>query len=204
MHDRVDRVRYEIGAVVNRDDFGAGWQFMLQVCNARFERGIDFRGVAALGHRNDPFDDAVLIADGNDAVAWTLRFCHLGDIANGNRLTLPRGDDDLANIVKAVEQTRGAHDQRCVTESHKTTARAAVAVIDGLTQLVQRDLVLAKLQRIDLDMELLDRPAKADDIRNAGCHAQHRPNHPVLQRANFRVGQARGLDRVAIDLANRR
>ena len=192
----------ELGAVVDRGDLHAFRQLGLEQLDTLLELSVDFRRVAALGHRDDAFDDAGALVGCCDAVTGALAFAHLSDVAHGDRAALARSDDDVADVGEAGEQAVGADHQRFVAVPQEAAAGAAVAEADGLVELFKRDLILAQRHQVDFDLVLADRATEAYDIGNARRHAQEGTHRPVLNRADLGVGQAGGFDGVAIDFAD--
>ena len=79
-----------------------------------------------------------------------------------------------------------------------------VGLADGLRHLRQRDAVGAHLDRVDVDLVLLDVAADRGDLGNALDGVELVADVPVLDRAQFGQVEAFALDRVPVDLAERR
>ena len=198
-HGMPDKLR----PVVDGDDLRAIRQALLQLRDACLQGRIDLGGIASLGHRYDAFDDAVAVVRPHDAEARPFTLTDFGDVTDGDSPPLARGHDHFPDVVEVHEQASRTDDQGRIALLEQAASGTSVAVGHGLAELIERDLVFAQCERIDLDLILLDRAAEAHDVGHAGRHPQGRPDRPVLQRPQLRVRQLGSDDRVAIDFADR-
>ena len=134
-----------------------------------------------------------------------------------------RGDDDVVDVVDLLghdlvglvdqgrvervlapaEQPEGPDVVRLAAQGQDVAADVGVRVVDGVLHLLERHVVLAEQPGVDQDLVLLDRPAVAGHVDDAGDRLQGALEDPVLHGLELVGGVAGAFQHVADDLAGR-
>ncbi len=205
LRHRLHGVVDEVGALVDRDDLHARRQPRFQSRQALVQRLDHELRVLALDHLHDALDDVVALVETDDPGARARARLHRGrDVADEDRAALAARDGDALDVLDRAEEPDPAHDERLLAPAQEPAAGVAARVAERLRHLVDRHRVLLQQVRVEPDLVLLQCPAEADHVGDAGHHAQVRADDPVLDRAHLvarHVG--RRLERIPVDLAER-
>src|SRR6185369_12823571 len=104
----------------------------------------------ALDHLLRVFVDALENDSGNDfsltilsdrALADLVTDLHAGDVADSNRRTVARVEDDVSDIRDVFDQTEAANDVLLVTMFDEVGARVLIIVLDRFKERLEREVV---------------------------------------------------------------
>ncbi len=127
---------------------------------------------------------------------------NLGQVAEADGRAPLRRDDRVFDVARRLDQAEPADRQRVLTPGHVAAPRVRVARRGRVEDLLQREVVGTQPVRVDLDLVLLDAAAPRVDACNTGHLPELTLEHPVLQRLELDEGHRRGLEGVAVDLAD--
>ena len=93
-------------------------------------------------------------------------------------------------------------DHRLLAAADQRPSGIAIIRFDGLRHLCNGELVLLERERVDCDVVLLDEPAEGDDIGDTFHLREPRCDDPILDLAQFHLGESFSFKDVAIELAD--
>ena len=153
----------------------------------------DVAGVFAAPHDDDALHGIVIIADAAGGLEEHAHPAQADGVPDGDRADVADADGgaaaavhrDGADVRGVPHEAQPAHDVHFRAVLDIGAAGVAVAIGQRGEDLLEREIVGLELQRIDLHLVLLGRPAKAHHVHHARDGAQLAFDHPVFQRLQF-------------------
>src|SRR5262249_14413639 len=129
----------------------------------------NFTRILATAHQHDAFHAAGLLVDPKDARLKRGADLHGRDIFEEDGHTSNRRQNDVFDMGRRVNQAHTANDHGLLAIVDHGAPGVPVIGADGLSDLVDGEVVLFQFQRVDLDLILFDQSAKRDNVR----HSRH-------------------------------
>src|SRR2546428_631426 len=123
---------------------------------------------------------------------------------SADRRALQGGDHDVVEVVRRLHEADSAHHERVLALADVGAAGVGVVGGDGLEHLLEGHVVGAQALGIHDDLVLLDAAAPGDDVGHTGHLAELALQDPVLVGLEIDERHRLRLERVAVDLADRR
>ncbi len=191
------------GAVVVGHDLHAlGQDRAVQQVDPLLERFQHQRGVFALAHHHDARNDIVLVVLAHQALGRRGAGPDLGNVLDQDRRAIDLRHHHIGDIGRGTEAAQRAQQELLAPVGHGAAAGVGVGALQGGKELRERDLGVAHLRQVGVDLVLLDGAANGDKVGHARDLAQVLLHHPVLQRAQFLRAVALAGQAKAEDLAD--
>ena len=137
--------------------------------------GVDvvdhFRDILVLEGRDDAFDRRRIPVHSQNAFGLLVRVAQRTKIAHQDRHAVGLRHNDVAEIVKGVNETDATDDEGLVAARDAAAAGIRGVVVDRVDDVVDAEIVAQQLGRIEIDPEL---PGEAAEIVDIG-DARHLP-----------------------------
>src|SRR5947207_5259454 len=179
--------------------FGQTW---LHVLDFRLNRIDDFERIGTIPNNDDATDGIRPAFVQNPAPKfWSeLNRC---DVANVHRSPIHRGQDDVLNILRGLDQTESADHILHVVGFDDFRSDVVVAALYRFKHHTHWNVEGAQLHRVHVDLILANESANAGNFRHTRNRVELISNEPILKGAKgARIVWA--IDRVPEHLAHAR
>ena len=194
--DRPQRVRDQIGAVVDPDDPDALRQpVRVEIVDRVVNGAQDLAGILPAPHEHGALDAADAIVQAEDAGLRRRANGHAAGVPQQHGHTGLCGQRDVPDVVRGLDETDTPDDHRLLAAAHQRAARIAVVHLHRVGDLGDGELVLLEREGIHLDVVFLDDAAEGHDVGDALDLRQPRRDDPVLDLAEIHIVAAVGLAR---------
>ncbi len=171
----------------------------------RSRSGVEHHGrVLATAHQHDAFDRVLIRVTGHDALARRVAFVHLGHVAQFDRARLVEADPHVLQILDAAEDAEAANHEHFRAALDVAARGVAARLFERREHVVQVHAQVDHLAHVRFDVHLAHEATVGHDVRHARHLQQARRNHPILQGAQGHRVTLAALQRVPINLADRR
>ena len=90
------------------------------------------------------------------------------DVPDPHRGALLGGDDDVLHVTRGLDEADAAHRDTVLATLDEAAAGVRVVVRDGVEHLLQRQVIGAEPDGVDVDLILLGATARGHDVRYPG------------------------------------
>ena len=195
----------ETGAVVERHDAHAGRQQLVVDLRHRLVQAAQhLLRVLPAAQQDGPFDRINRVGARHRPAARGVRLDHLRDGAHQDRRAARRLDHRVADVGGRLQIAAAAHHQLRLAELQVPARSRAVGRCDRVDHVLERDARVAQPARIGEHVPLLLEAAEADHVGDAGRAHQPLRHHPVLPAPQLAGRSPIALERVLVDLSDRR
>src|SRR5271157_1968612 len=176
-------------------------QARLQGCDLLLDLLSDCQRVPAVTHHHHSPDDllAVLL---QDATAKRRTDLDSAQVLHVDRSAVPLGDDNIADVVEALDPADRADQVLGVPLVDDPAADSRIRPGHGGVDLTQADAVSTELVGVEIDLVFLGSAADGGDFRHSRHAVELVTNIPVLNGPQLAQVPAVPLDRVPEDLAH--
>ena len=197
---RVHRMIDENAAVIEGNDRYARRKPRLNLADLLLDGFDDLARIGSVADDDDSADGflAVLVENAAPELGTKL---NAGHVADRDRRAVVGAERNLFNVLQAANQADAAHDVLRVARLNHLGADVVVAALHRGDHILERDVVGAHLDGIEIDLVLLDEAADAGNLGDSGHGVELIFDEPILNRVQ-RAAVIRTLDGVPEDLAN--
>src|SRR5262249_23262735 len=136
-------------------------------------------GILPHPHEGESKHDLAFAVGGDAAPADHVPDCDLGHVSDPDRNTVPSRDDNLADFLDRAGTAYALYGARLLGPDDVAPTDILVVFLEGLDDVVERELVFRKLRRLGPDLELLGEPAPGIHLRHSRHAPEPRPDHPI-------------------------
>ncbi len=195
---RVNGVIDEDAAIVERNDLHVRWKPRLNFGDLLLDRVDDFARIGPIANDDHAADGlfAVLV---EHAAAELRPQLHAAYVAQGDRSAVVGAQRYVFDILESADQADAAHDFFGVANLDHLGADVVVAALHSRDHILERDVVGAQLDGIEVDLVLAHEAAHAGHFSDARNGVELILDEPVLNRVQG-AGVVGPFDRVPEDL----
>src|SRR5262249_20497167 len=170
----------------------------------RMDSFDDPRRVLATQKKNDAANCVVYVILSKNPMTFLVAQLQRAKIAHKYRCAVALRDDNIAKIVQCLHETDAANDKTKVAAGDHAAAGVGAVGLDGVCDILERNIEADQGCRIEFELEQSGDPPERGDIRNAWYLLESRNYHPALNFGQLPQSVGIGLQRVAVDFADRR
>ncbi len=174
---------HQLNAIIKRNQLGSCRQdiALLQILHLALDRLDHLPSIAASKHEDCSDHDLPLAIEHHRAVTNSVADADFGDVPHEHRRAAGFLHDDGLNVAHGLDQPDSPDDRAFGMALQHVAADVGVVVHHRIVDLVERQVELAQLGRIDQNLILLHKsahPVHIDDARHA---LDQRTKDPVLE-----------------------